>query len=62
MKHTIEGVGKIEIIEGVLFVNDKTLSDVLKTYGMDNLSLCGSIRIEIFGRKPAITVRKAEQA
>lgn len=41
MKHTIEGIGKIEIINGVLFINDKTLSQIFEEAGMDNMSLLG---------------------
>lgn len=62
MKHTIEGIGKIEIVDGVLFINDKPLSSVLENCDISNLKLCGSILIEICGRKPEITVRKVEQS
>lgn len=62
MKHTIEGIGKIEIMDGVLFVNEKTLSEIFQNCDMENMKLCGSIRIEICGKKPEITVRKGNQA
>lgn len=62
MKHTIEGIGKIEIINNVLFINDQTLSQIFENSDMDNISLLGSIRIEICGRKPEITVRKVKQS
>lgn len=62
MKHTIEGIGKIEIMDGMLFVNEKTLSEIFQNCDMGNMKLCGSIRIEICGKKPEITVRKGNQA
>ena len=62
MKHTIEGIGKIEVVDGVLFINDQPLSSVLEDCDISNLKLCGSIRIEICGRKPEITVRKGKQS
>ena len=62
MKHTIEGIGKIEIVDGMLFINDRPLSSVLESCDISNLKLCGSIRIEICGRKPEITVRKGKQS
>lgn len=62
MKHTIEGIGKIEIVDGVLFINDQPLYSVLENCDISNLKLCGSIRIEICGRKPEITVRKVKQS
>ena len=62
MKHTIEGIGKIEIVDGVLFINDQPLYSALENCDISNLQLCGSIRIEICGRKPEITVRKVKQS
>ena len=62
MKHTIEGIGKIEIVNGVLFINDQPLYSILGNCDISNLKLCGSIRIEICGRKPEITVRKGKQS
>ena len=62
MKHIIEGIGKIEIVDGVLFINDQLLSSVLESCDISNLKLCGSIRIEICGRKPKITGRKVKQS
>ena len=62
MKHTIKGIGKIEIEDGVLFINDQPLSSVLENCDISNLKICGSIRIEICGRKPEVTVRKAKQS
>lgn len=38
------------------------LSCVLENCDISNLKLCGSIRIEICGRKPEITVRKGKQS
>lgn len=60
MKHTIEGIGKIEIIHSVLFINDQTLSQIFENSDMDNMSLLGSIRIEISGKEPCITVKGGE--
>lgn len=60
MKHTIEGIGKIEIVHSVLFINDQTLSDIFENSDMDNISLLGSIRIEISGKEPCITVKGGE--
>lgn len=60
MKHTIEGIGKIEIINSVLFINDKTLSQIFEETDMDNMSLLGHIRIEISGKEPCITVKGGE--
>lgn len=62
MKHTIEGIGKIEIVGGVLFINDQPLSSILENCDISNLKLCGSIRIEICGRKPEVTARKGKQS
>lgn len=62
MKHTIEGIGKIETVGGVLFINDQPLSSILENCDISNLKLCGSIRIEICGRKLEITVRKVKQS
>lgn len=61
MKHTIEGIGIIEIMDSVLFINDQTLSEIFKNCDIANLKLCGSIRIEICGKKPEITARKGNQ-
>lgn len=60
MKHTIEGIGKIEIIHSVLFINDQTLSQIFENSDMGNMSLLGSIRIEISGKEPCITVKGGE--
>lgn len=62
MKHTIEGIGKIEIVNGVLFINDQPLSSLLESCDISNLKLCGSIRIEISGKEPGITVKGGERA
>ncbi len=62
MKHIIEGIGKIEIINSVLFINDQTLSQIFENSDMDNMSLLGSIRIEIYGKEPCITVKGGERA
>ena len=60
MKHTIEGIGKIEIINSVLFINDRTLSQIFENSEMDNMSLLGRILIEISGQEPCITVNGGE--
>lgn len=60
MKHTIEGIGKIEIINSVLFINDQTLSQIFEISDMDDMSLLGSIRIEISGKEPCVTVKRGE--
>lgn len=60
MKYTIEGIGKIEIINSVLFINDRTLSQIFENSEMDNMSLLGRIRIEISGQEPCITVKGGE--
>lgn len=62
MKYTLEGTGKIEIINGVLLINERPLSSVLEDCNIDDLKLFGRIRIEICGKKPEITVRKEAQS
>lgn len=60
MKHIIEGIGKIEILSGVLFINGQPLYSILENIGIADLSLCGGIRIEISGKEPGITVKGGE--
>lgn len=60
MKHTIEGIGKIEILSGVLFINEQPLYSILENCDLANLKLCGSIRIEISGKNPGVTVKGGE--
>lgn len=60
MKHTIEGIGKIEIVGGVLFINDQPLYSILEDNGLKYVNICGNIKIEIEGKEPSIKVEGGE--
>ena len=56
MKRTIEGFGKIEIDDGFVYINDQPLHNILEDNGLKYLNICGTIRIEIYGKEPGIKV------
>lgn len=56
MKRTIEGFGKIEIIDGIVYINEQPLYSILEDNGLKYVNICGNIKIEIEGKEPSIKV------
>lgn len=56
MKRTIEGFGKIEISEGIMYINEQPLYSILEDNGLKYVNVCGNIKIEIEGKEPSIKV------
>ena len=56
MKRTIEGFGKIEINNGIMYINEQPLYSILEDNGLKYVNICGNIKIEIEGKEPSIKV------
>lgn len=56
MKRTIEGFGKIEINDGIMYINEQPLYSILEDSGLKYVNICGNIKIEIEGKEPSIKV------
>lgn len=61
MKYTVEGTGAIDLLDGVMFIDGQPLSSILEKFGIGNRKLCCSIRLEITGKEPGVTVKEEQE-
>lgn len=61
MKYTVEGTGAIDLLDGEMFIDGQPLSSILEKFGIGDRKLCGSIRLEITGKEPGVTVKEEQE-